>query len=317
MINEFKDNLKDNLDTTGTRIKETVEKRPRIYELVKFIYRFGCDMAADNVGLYAAQSTFFTILSAVPFLMLVIFCLKYFVNVDVVSIVTPIRKAFPDPVASYISRVISEIFRRSESSAFLSATILTAMWSASRGTMAVYSGLNNMVGYTKSDNWFAARIASFFYTIVFIVAIVATVVILVFGNSILQFIDKEFIVAHYVLAVLFKLKYPIFLFLFILGFAAIYTFLPQRRMKYRTQLVGAVATAIGWLGFSYFFSLYVMHFSRYSFIYGSLAAIVLLMLWMYFCVYMLLIGAEINKYIEAGHFKELKNKFFCGKKNKN
>ena len=84
--------------------------------------------------------------------------------------------------------------------------------------------------------------------------------------------------------------------------------------KYKTQLVGAAATAVGWLGFSYVFSIYIMHYSRYSFLYGSLAAIVLLMLWVYFCVYMLLIGAELNKHIDNGFFRRLKYLVFKRRK---
>lgn len=305
MFKKLKNTLMSEIDAEETKIT----RFPGLNAVIRLVIEFLSDMTKDNVGLYAAQSTFFTILSAVPFLMLVIFCLKYFIKVDVTALTAPIHRAFPDLVASYITRIISEIFYRSDSSSFLSVTALTAMWSASRGTVSVYSGLNTMVGYTKTDNWFAARIVAFFYTIIFILIIVATIVILVFGNSLLQLVGNEFLPVSYAASIVFKLKYPIFFILFILGFAAIYTFLPQRRMKYRKQLVGAAAAAFGWIGFSYFFSLYVMHFSRYSVIYGSLAAIMLLMLWVYFCVYMLLIGAEINKHIESGYFKRLKNAF--------
>ncbi len=311
MIND----LKDNIETVSTRLfKKQARKTPRTAHFVNMAAEFIGDMGKDNVGLYAAQSAFFTVLSAVPFLMLVILCLKYFVDVNVASITMPIRNAFPEPVSEYISKIISEVFYRSESLALLSATVITAMWSSSRGTMAIYSGLNCIFGYVGIRNWLFSRIASFFYNLLLLVVIVATIVILIFGNTLVTLIDKEFVLAHYLLLGVFKLKFPIFFVLFTLGFAALYTFLPQRKTKYRSQLIGAAATALGWIAFSYIFSLYIMHYSRYSFLYGSLTAIILLMLWIYFCIYMLLIGAEINKHIESGYFRRLRQKVFRRRK---
>ncbi len=291
-------------------IKKQMRRTPRLVTFVKMVAEFIKDMSNDNVGLYAAQSAFFTMLSSVPFLMLVILCLKYFVDVNVASITMPIRRALPDVVASYISKVISEVFYRSQSVALLSATVITILWSSSRGTMAIYSGLNTIFGYTSHHNWLFSRIASFFYNLMLVAVIVASVGVLVFGNTLISLVDKEFVLAHYVLLLLFKLKFPIFFIVFVLGFAALYTFLPQRKAKYRSQLVGAAATAVGWIGFSYVFSLYIMHYAKYSFLYGSLTAIVLLVLWVYICIYMLLIGAEINKHIETGYFARMRNRVF-------
>ncbi len=302
-------NIKDNIDSAkDSFLRKQVQRRPRLAVFIKMVIGFARDMSKDDVGLYAAQSAFFAVLSAVPFLMLVILCAKYFVDVNIVAVTDSIRKAFPAPVSTYIVGIIAEVFYRSQSTALLSATVITTLWTSSRGTMSVYTGFNRIFGYVKRRNWLFSRVASFFYNLMFIAVIVATVVVLVFGNAILTFFDTEYILAHYIIMVLFELKFPIFFVVFVLGFAAMYTYLPQRKTKYRSQLPGAVATAAGWLGFSYLFSLYIMYFSKYSYLYGSLAAIVLLMLWVYFCVYMLLIGAEINKHIENGYFRLIKRR---------
>ena len=302
-------NIKDNIDSAkDSFLRKQVQRRPKLAVFIKMVIGFARDMSKDDVGLYAAQSAFFAVLSAVPFLMLVILCAKYFVDVNIVAVTDSIRKAFPAPVSTYIVGIIAEVFYRSQSTALLSATVITTLWTSSRGTMSVYTGFNRIFGYVKRRNWLFSRVASFFYNLMFIAVIVATVVVLVFGNAILTFFDTEYILAHYIIMVLFELKFPIFFVVFVLGFAAMYTYLPQRKTKYRSQLPGAVATAAGWLGFSYLFSLYIMYFSKYSYLYGSLAAIVLLMLWVYFCVYMLLIGAEINKHIENGYFRLIKRR---------
>jgi membrane protein len=80
-------------------------------------------------------------------------------------------------------------------------------------------------------------------------------------------------------------------------FLIIYVVIPNRKTKVMNELPGAMVCAGGWMGFSYAFSYYIDH-SNYSSMYGSLTTIVLFMLWMYFCMYILFIGAEINLMFE-------------------
>ena len=310
MIDNFKGNMRDSIDSArGNFIRRQGKRMPRLTLFIKMIKEFLTDMIEDNVGLYAAQSALFTMLSAVPFLMIVILCLKYFINVDVTAMAETVRRTFPRPVSTYVYGIVSEVFMRTETTALLSATLVTAVWTSSRGIMAIYMGLNNIYGYTKTTNWLAARITALFYDILFIVVIVASIVCLVFGNTLLQLFREylnNYFVVHYAIAAVFELKYLIFFVLFILAFAGLYRFLPQKKLRFRSQLPGAVATAVGWIGFSYFFSVYITYFSKYSLLYGSLTAIIIMMLWIFFCIYMLLIGAEINKHVQNGYFRKMR-----------
>ena len=78
-------------------------------------------------------------------------------------------------------------------------------------------------------------------------------------------------------------------------FTIVYTYVPNKKLKILHQLPGAVFTAIGWNLFSYLFSLYVNKSNGIS-IYGSFSTIIFLMIWLYFCIYILLIGANMNRY---------------------
>lgn len=84
----------------------------------------------------------------------------------------------------------------------------------------------------------------------------------------------------------------------ILFFALIYKALPDKKLSFRRQIPGAIFATAGWLIFSYLFNIYINNFSNYSYIYGSLTAIILFMLWMYFCMIILLAGAELNIIID-------------------
>ena len=308
------DDLKDNIDSVWNDfIMKRRGRAPRVKAFLRMFIRFTEDMRQDYVGQYAAQAAFFTVLSAVPFLMIVILCLKYFVNVDVTAITETIESAFPLQVSIYISQIITEVFYRSQSMAVLSFTVIAALWSSSRGMMSIYCGINQIYGYVRIYNWLSARLASLFYNIVFLAVLIGSIIVLIFGNSLMSLITPEGVVVFYPLRLVLTLKFPIFFVLFVLAFTSIYTLLPQRKTRFRSQIIGAVATAVGWMVFSYIFSIYIEKFSRYSVLYGSLTAIVLLMLWLYFCMYMLLIGAEINTHIENGFFHRVKRNVFYQK----
>ena len=80
----------------------------------------------------------------------------------------------------------------------------------------------------------------------------------------------------------------------VLFFEMVYIAVPDRKSGIIEELPGALISAVGWIGFSYLYSFYIDNFSNYANIYGSLTAVVLMMLWLYFCMYIMLFGAEVN-----------------------
>lgn len=281
---------------------KTLSSKKDITGFFGLIKEFIGDIFADNVGLYAAQATFFIVLSAVPFIMLLVFCLKYVIDFDLQAMLKTLDKMLPQQLADFAASILSEVFYRTQSVAFFSVAFVSLLWSSSKGTMAIYCGLNCIYGVDKEQSWIRMRILSLLYNIIMILVIVASVVVLMFGNSIMELAKSEFIVANYIVRLIMEFRTSIFFVLFVLTFAALFTFLPQKKNKYRKQMWGSAITAAGWLLTSYGISIYITYFPGVSYIYGSLTAIMLLMLWLFFCIYILLIGAEINKHIESGFF---------------
>lgn len=79
----------------------------------------------------------------------------------------------------------------------------------------------------------------------------------------------------------------------VIAFTAIYTWVPQKKLRLLAQLPGALFTSLGWMAISWLFSTYISAFDGFS-AYGSLATIVIAMLWMYYCMFILLLGAYLN-----------------------
>lgn len=239
----------------------------------------------NRIGLYAAQSAFFIILSSVPFVMLLAVLIKRLTSVDFDKIVSPMLNIFPKSLSGYISDIITEAIERSQSVTVLSIAVISMLWSSSRGMMAIYCGLNNIFGVVRQDRWLRTRIISFCYNLIIVLFIVLGIIVFLIGNLLFGFI--------------FRFKFLWFFIILVAVFSGIYAFLPQRKSKYISQLPGAAASGVGWIGFSYLFSVYIRYFSKFPVLYGSLTALALLMLWVYFCLYMFLIGAQINEIIHS------------------
>ncbi|MEE0943873.1 MAG: YihY/virulence factor BrkB family protein [Clostridia bacterium] len=254
-------------------------------------------MGEDLVTVYAAQASFYIIIATVPFMMLLLAAMQFFIPVDFARVMEIINTLLPQNLRGLAYRALSELFVKSGS--VLSLSAITALWTASRGAAAVSRGIRHV--YRTSDNGgFVKNVLwSALYTIIFIAMLLLTLVMLVFGPTIVEFLSEHFLVLSGVFALFEKLRAIVFLVVFCLFFALVYSSLSGRKVAFSKQLPGAVFSALGWVIFSLGYSIYIENFSNYSYIYGSLAAIVLMMLWLYFCMIIFLFGAEINVLIAA------------------
>ena len=274
--------------------------RDMVSKIIKFIE---C-ITGDFVSVYAAQASFFLVISSIPFVMLCFTIIKSFVPIDLQSVIHTINAFAPPQISQLLTMVLNELFNKASSASVISVTAVSALWLSSRGVMALYMGVNT-VYHAPMRNYFYSRIISVFYTLVFIAALILTIIFFIFGNKIESFLGSHSAVLAAIMDFFLRGKIIIFMVLLTIIFALFYRFLPKRASSFKAQLPGAVFSAVGWMGFSFIYSIYIENFSNYSYVYGSLTALVFLMLWLYFCMNIFLYGAQLNKMIENGFF--LKN----------
>ena len=247
-----------------------------------------------RINASAAHAAFFVILSLIPCIIL-LFSLLQFTNIEKVDVIVWIQRMVPREMQTFFATIIRDAYNKKASAVSISA--LATVWSAGRGLMALTQGLQWIAGVKESRNYFAVRIRAALYTIVFLLSIIAFLLLGVFGTALLKLLVIKIPFAVYVVGMINKVK-NIFLLLFAtVIFSLIYCFMPGKDMKLEDHLPGAVLASIGWFGFSYAFSVYVDDFTGFSNMYGSLTAMILLMLWMYFGMYITLIGAEFNQFL--------------------
>ncbi|MCI7323491.1 MAG: YihY/virulence factor BrkB family protein [Lachnospiraceae bacterium] len=261
-----------------------------IWKIIKEAREFSLKCKKDKINAYSAQSAFFIVLSIIPFLMLFSSLLRY-TSITEEVLLQVIQKVMPQYVAPFIVSLVEEVY--TNSMGLVSASGIVAVWSAAKGVQYMADGLNSVNGLEETRNWLVLRFWAVIYTVIFIVAIVVTLVVLVFGNSIQSFVVRAFPWIGKLVSVLERCRGIWMLVFLILFFDIIFAALPNRKLTLKSQLPGAVICAVAWYVFSFGLSIYVDYFNGFS-MYGSLTTIVLMMLWLYFCMYIMMMSAEFN-----------------------
>lgn len=262
------------------------------HSILRLIRAFLKKINTDGISALSAHAAFFVIISFFPFVMFLLTLLSYFpfftktlpsVNLDLL----------PVAVSTFIVQAFTELSDRANGT-ILSITVIIAIWSASRGILSIMRGLNSIHRIRETRNYFITRIMATLYTVVFAVLLLVMMLIFVFGNQLTLWLVELFPVLGDFALLIISLRTAVGIAVLIFFFLIIFISLPNRKTSILRELPGAVLTAAGWVGFSFLFSFYVDNLSNYTAIYGSLTAIVLCMLWLYACMYILFIGAEVN-----------------------
>lgn len=258
---------------------------------IAHVRRFVLRITDDKITLYAAQASFFVIISAVPFLSLLISVTGMLLSLPAGDFLS--RLPIPSDFSSVIYSVLEDL-QSTQNVPLLSVSAVTTLWSASRGISAIRSGIERVYRAGHTRGFFAHRLKSLISTLLFIAFIAATVALMLFGDFAFEWLslgtscNPRFVT-------------PLFTVALCVLFTAMYSSTARRSTRVRRGILphvpGAIFSSVGWMLFSRIYSLYITHFPSASYIYGSLAALCFIMLWLYFCMIILLLGAELNGFI--------------------
>lgn len=260
--------------------------------LIQTVLKISKRFREHRLNASAAHSAYFIILSFIPCIIL-FFSLLQFTGIRKLDVLIMVQNAVPQFFESFITGIIGEAYEKTTTTISISA--VATLWSAGKGMMALTDGLQWIAGIKETGNYLIVRIRGTIYTVILLASIVLFLLLGVFGNSLMGFITERFPFTAYITEMIISVK-NIFIVLFaIVIFTLIYRFVPGKRMKLSFYMPGAILSALGWMLFSYAFSIYIDNFSGFSNLYGSLTTIILIMLWLYFGMYITLIGAEVNQ----------------------
>lgn len=246
-------------------------------------------MSYKDIAAYASSTAFFFFIAIIPLMILLskLLPLTGITDDQLIRIVTGVTPEFTHLM---IVLIVKQAYDSAAGVVSLSAFVL--FYATSRGMFALLRGLNRIYNVTKKSNSMIMMIRSFFYTLIMVSDLVLILVLIVFGESIMELLVGYFNVLDK-RPLVYSFRYIFMLVVGTFSFMLIYAYLPVERQPFKKQFTGAVFATIAWVIFSFFFSLFIGS-SIYSTYYGSLAAIAVFMMWLYGCFYITLIGANIN-----------------------
>ncbi len=253
-------------------------------------------LSRQRISAHAASTGYFIVLSVFPLLVLMLSLLRY-TGLQVETLLNLVEGFLPKALTPAARRLILTAYQ-STSGTVISLSAIAGLWSASRGIYGLLTGLNAIYEVEESRGYIRTRLVSMLYTFLFLLMLLTTLVLNVFGTSLLQHYPWVNTGLFRVLWELLNWRFLVMLLLQTALFAAMFMVLPNRRNTFRESLPGAVLASLGWLIFSDLYSVYVQHFSGYATIYGSVYAVALAMLWLYFCLCIVFYGGALNHYLQ-------------------
>ena len=275
-----------------------------IMKIINTLNRITEKFKDDHLSEYASQCAFFIFLSFIPFLIFAISIIKY-INLDPHSIYSIFENIVPSSTYGFIKNTIDEAYNKSVGT--LSIAIITLIWAASKGVYALVKGIRTIYNVdSKTENNIIIRLEGIVYLIFFVFMIIAFIILMIFGNSIYITMNSWFFGSQItrVIKWILNIRFSVIIIMFLV-FLCIYKFISKSNMTLKRQMPGALFSSVLWYITSWFFSIYIDIFKGFSNTYGSLASIILVMMWLYFAMYIVLIGAELNTLLREFKFKKL------------
>ena len=267
-------------------------------------YDFSKHMNRKNISSFAASTAFFLFLSMIPMLMLLC-ALSPYPPITEANLMDVAREITPDTMDSLVVNIIHDVYNKSIG--IVSVTAVVTLWSAGKGMLALMRGLNVINDVEEDRNYMVLRVVASLYTILILILMILSLLIMIFGNILIGLVERRIPQTSYFFEILLHFRTLFVWFVLTIFIALMYTYVPGGKLGFKMQLPGAVVAAVGWSIITWFFSIYVDRFNGFS-TYGSLTTIIILMLWLYSCMYIVMMGAFLNRYFKPAF------QFFIGKR---
>jgi len=241
----------------------------------------------------AAQLAFYLLLSFFPLLLVAVAVVPY-LPFSIEDVINVIRSFAPEETIKFIEANVAELSKKNIS--FLSFGIIVTLWSASNGVNGMIKVSNKAYDVTETRSFIVQRLLAIVFTILIMFVLVIAMLLSVFGKIIGTHLFAALGLSDIFSTIWESSRVFVSSIILLVVFIVIYGLAPSLKLKYITVLPGAIFATLGWELSSFAFSYYVSNFSSYAATYGSIGAIIVLLLWFYITAIVIVIGLEINAY---------------------
>ena len=270
-----------------------------LVDFFKLTYK---EIEEDHVMAFAGNLTYKAIFAIFPFFTFLLSLLGLFNAQNLVNtMIENLSGVLPQSATSFIEGQLLSITQSQAESAFTFAaiiSILLALWGVSGAFRSVMEAMNVMYEVEEDRPFWKKYGISIFISLAVILLLLSALAIVVFGRSFGGGLAGAIGLGPVFQAVWSIVQWPIVACIVLFTFAVIYYFAPAAEQRFRWISPGAVLAFAFWLVFSLLFSYYAGNFSSYNETYGSLAGVIIFMLYIYYSALIMLVGAEMNQVIE-------------------
>lgn len=249
-----------------------------------------------QITVFSAQMAYFLFLSIFPFLVFVM-ALASRLNLDLDAFVFDVQNGLPSNARTMLDDLINNYLVNDSISLLVISGSFT-FWSVSRSVYALMRSFNTAYGREENRGFLQIKLTGIVFTLVLIILIIVTIALPTIGKSFFDYFARFIDYPPYFVEIFYVVRTVLSIAVYVFFILLIHKVLPAGNIKVKDIIYGSVFSIAGWFvlskGFNYFASL----FTNYALVYGGLASIVILMIWMYFVSTVLILGAEINSTIK-------------------
>ncbi len=266
-------------------------------ELLKRVWKA---LREEDVLGEAAQLSFYFLLALFPLLLFLTTLFGYFAQSEELrsNLLAYFRRVVPRSAFRVVVDTLNEI-SSGASGGKLSIGLIGTLWAASTGMAATMSGLNKAYGVKDERPWWKVRLVAFGLTIAFSIFTVFALVLILAGNRLGSLLASRFGLQEAFATAWNAARWPLAIFIALVAVNLLYRFAPNRKgPKWEWMTPGALVAVLLWIAASFGFRIYLRHADTYNVTYGSLGAVIILVLWLYITGIAILVGGEINGVID-------------------
>jgi membrane protein len=264
----------------------------------QFFRDLGHEIGEDDVAMGAAALGFYLMLAIFPALILTMSIIPY-LPIDRVdeAIMDLLGQALPEDAYALVEGVVVDVTSERRGG-LLSFGLLATLWAASSGMLAVMRQLNKTYDVKEERGFIRARGTAIILSLLFILLIIGAFALIVLGGVIEDWLQSRFGLGDAVLIFFAVFRWVVIFFAMTLAFSLIYRYAPNTEQKFAFITPGSVVGVLLLVLASLGFSLYTANFGDYDATYGSIGAVIVLMMWLYITGLVILVGSEINAVLE-------------------
>ncbi|HJG97233.1 MAG TPA: YihY/virulence factor BrkB family protein [Romboutsia timonensis] len=271
---------------------------------VEYIRYFFRKFNYSEINSKAAEMSFYLLLSIFPFLIFTISIIVYIPTFHLNKSILIIKNVIPESAFNIILSIINSAIEN-KSLGFLILSFIFTLWTSSRGIRSLIRWMNKSYKVQETRSFFKVCIISFIFTVSILVLIFSSIILLIYGELIGYFIFNLIGLNSIFIYIWNILRYIVGVSTLIIILINLYKYTPNKNIKIKDVIPGAIIATLVWLIISFFYSYYTNNYSNYEVIYGSIGGIIVLMTWLYLSSWSILIGLEVNVRL---YFRKLKSR---------